>query len=63
MFNTAQAINPLDKIAPNDKQLHFMGNYILTDIAQQGWQWEWWQSLLLIEGLGRVKEIDYRCCS
>jgi len=50
------AINPIDKIAPNDKQLHCMASYIITDVLQDGWEWDWWRSALGIYGLSLVKE-------
>lgn len=50
------AINPLDKIAPNDKQLHFMASYIVTDIFQTEYKMEWWQSAIGIYVLSITKE-------
>ena len=62
LTNIAWCVNPLDKIAPNDKQLHFMANYIATDIMQNGWKWSPWQSYIAVEVLSRVKEnLDVAC--
>ena len=56
LSTSVNAINPLDKIAPNDKQLHFMANYIGSDFMQNQWKLDWWQSGLAVLGLGFVKE-------
>ena len=53
------AINPLNVLTEEeDKQIHALTCYALTDIMQSedGWQWDWWQSYLAIEAFGIAKE-------
>ena len=55
------AINPLDEVTPTDKQLHYLFSYMGNDVMH-GLGFNWWQSLIATEVLGRVKEqIDVNC--
>jgi len=55
--STCYSANPLNVFTDKeDKQIHALTSYVLVDIMQSEYKWEWWQSYLAIEAIGIMKE-------
>lgn len=51
----AFAFNPLSNFS-EDERLHGLVSFGLTEITKHHFNFEWWQSLLFIGGVGLIKE-------
>lgn len=57
MSTTCWAGNPLNVFTEReDQQIHALTCYVMTDVMQSEWGWEWWQAYLAVEAMGIAKE-------